>query len=203
MEITDYSRLAIRTAKTLELHKQHIHFSLGITSEAGELADCVKRHVIYGQDLNLKNLKEECGDMLWFINYMADMVGNPLKNFADFAFTRMPGMHPVTAMTDPSWHIELASYSIALSQHACDLVTAFYEYVTAQGDEAELRSVHLEAAVGDMLLGIRGILNTCGMTLGQAMQANIDKLAIRYADQIYTDEDALNRNLAAEREALE
>lgn len=202
MKIEDYSRLAIRTAKPLELHKQHMHFVLGIHSEAGELADCVKAHVVYGKPLDLVNIKEECGDMLWFLNYMADMVGNPFQNFAEFAFNRMPTMSPATPRTDPTWYIELGSYSISLSQHASDLVTAFYDYVTASDDEQQLASVHLEAAVGDMLLGIRGLLNTCGMTLSEAMQANIDKLAVRYADQIYKDEAALSRNLDQERAAL-
>lgn len=203
MKVADYSRLAIRTAKPLPLHKQHMHFSLGIISEAGELADCIKAHAIYDKPLDVANIKEECGDMLWFLNYMSELVGNPFERFVDHAFNNAVALPAPTPMDDPTHYIELASYSMALCHYADDLVCCFYDYATSDSESQALDAIHLEAAVGDMLIGIRGILNSCGLTVGQAMQANIDKLAVRYANQIYTDGDALNRDLAAERQTLE
>lgn len=43
-----------------------IHAVLGLTSEVGELADALKKHLIYGKALDLVNVIEETGDVLWY-----------------------------------------------------------------------------------------------------------------------------------------
>src|ERR1700721_4668157 len=47
-----------------------IHAKLGIDSESGELADAIKKWLIYGKELDRENIKEECGDILWYISLM-------------------------------------------------------------------------------------------------------------------------------------
>jgi NTP pyrophosphatase (non-canonical NTP hydrolase) len=44
-----------------------IHLAIAITSEAGEFADAVKRHVIYEKPLDIDNLKEELGDLEFYL----------------------------------------------------------------------------------------------------------------------------------------
>lgn len=44
--------------------KAHLaHMAMLLTSEAGELCDAIKKHVIYGKDLDMKNVVEELGDI--------------------------------------------------------------------------------------------------------------------------------------------
>lgn len=43
------------------------HALHGLASEVGEIADTIKKHLIYGQQLNVENLKEEVGDLCWYI----------------------------------------------------------------------------------------------------------------------------------------
>ena len=43
-----------------------IHSVLGLASEVGELADALKKHIIYGKALDLVNVIEENGDLLWY-----------------------------------------------------------------------------------------------------------------------------------------
>lgn len=92
-----------------------LHGVLGASGEVGELADQLKRHLFYGRELDLVNLKEEVGDVLWYL------------------------------------------------QEIC-----------------------------------RG----GGFTMQDAAEANIRKLAVRYAEK-FAAEQALNRDLDAERKALE
>lgn len=48
--------------------KAHIdHMAKGMAGEAGEVVDCIKRHTVYGKDLDVNNLKEELGDTLFFM----------------------------------------------------------------------------------------------------------------------------------------
>lgn len=41
--------------------------ALKLNSESGELSDSLVKHVCYGQKLDIENIVEECGDLLWYI----------------------------------------------------------------------------------------------------------------------------------------
>lgn len=43
-----------------------IHACLGLMSETGEIADALKKHIIYSKELDLINLMEESGDVSWY-----------------------------------------------------------------------------------------------------------------------------------------
>ncbi len=43
-----------------------LHAVMGLTSEAGELMDALKAHIIYGKPLDFVNLIEEKGDSFWY-----------------------------------------------------------------------------------------------------------------------------------------
>jgi len=43
-----------------------IHACLGMMSEVGEIADCLKKHIVYKKGLDAINLLEESGDVSWY-----------------------------------------------------------------------------------------------------------------------------------------
>ena len=48
--------------------KAHLlHMALGVAGESGELVDAIKKHVIYGKDLDIENVIEELGDLEFYI----------------------------------------------------------------------------------------------------------------------------------------
>lgn len=49
-----------------------LHGAMGVSTEAGELLDAVKKHIFYGRDLDNVNLAEELGDLLWYIHEIMD-----------------------------------------------------------------------------------------------------------------------------------
>ncbi len=85
MNLNQYQELASRTLP--EETKQHffvraetlnsvgkasrntdlLHAALGLTSEVGELADPIKKAMFYGKPLDTENIREEAGDLLWYI----------------------------------------------------------------------------------------------------------------------------------------
>lgn len=76
MHITtdEYLELTARTCKFfpvgLEMNgfkMDLLHAILGISGEAGELVDGFKKHLIYNKPLDVENLKEEAGDILWYM----------------------------------------------------------------------------------------------------------------------------------------
>lgn len=74
--LPSYSRLDV-TLPSME--QQLIHAHLGISSEAGEIGDCLKKYFIYGQYLDADNLVEECGDILWYVALMLTSCGVTLE----------------------------------------------------------------------------------------------------------------------------
>ena len=60
----------------LDAHR--LHMAVGISGEAGELLDAVKKAVIYRKNLDVANVKEECGDLLFYITGILDSIGMDL-----------------------------------------------------------------------------------------------------------------------------
>ena len=53
-----------------------VHAILGIVTEAGELADALKKTVFYkDRELDLVNIKEEIGDVAWYLHLLMDELG--------------------------------------------------------------------------------------------------------------------------------
>ena len=76
-EITakEYLELTDRTCKHIDGNGIHIdtfmydllHAALGVSGEAGEFLDAVKKSFIYNKPFDKENAKEELGDSLWYI----------------------------------------------------------------------------------------------------------------------------------------
>jgi len=50
-----------------------LHAALGVCGEAGELADGIKKHVIYGKPLDRENVIEELGDLRFYIQAVMNL----------------------------------------------------------------------------------------------------------------------------------
>lgn len=51
------------------------HATVGLVTESGELMDAFKRRMFYGKELDLVNVKEELGDVLWYVALAAHSCG--------------------------------------------------------------------------------------------------------------------------------
>ncbi len=52
-----------------------LHGAMGLSTEAGEVLDQLKKHLMYGKELDLVNLKEEVGDCFWYLALLAKTCG--------------------------------------------------------------------------------------------------------------------------------
>lgn len=52
-----------------------IHAILGISGECGELLDAIKKHVIYGKKLDMENMREEMGDLHFYLAHLHAITG--------------------------------------------------------------------------------------------------------------------------------
>lgn len=63
----DYSDVVARLADSKKL-QQLMHASIGVCGEAGELMDTVKKSLMYGKPIDFVNIREELGDILWYLS---------------------------------------------------------------------------------------------------------------------------------------
>lgn len=69
----EYQKLANRTA--IDKHMNVNYVALGLTGEAGEVAEEIKKSVYHGHGYNFNNLKEELGDVLWYVALACTVFG--------------------------------------------------------------------------------------------------------------------------------
>jgi NTP pyrophosphatase (non-canonical NTP hydrolase) len=87
MNFDDYQKQALVTAKSTGNELQDLaHWVLGVTGEAGEIAEKVKKIIRdqdgYVADEAKTELAKEIGDVLWYLAVLADHLG---VNFNDIA----------------------------------------------------------------------------------------------------------------------
>ena len=44
-----------------------LHMAVGVSGEAGELLDAIKKHCVYQKQINMENVIEEAGDILFYL----------------------------------------------------------------------------------------------------------------------------------------
>jgi len=71
-----FTRDCLRTESTLFNIKpgtdRLLHAAMGMQTEAAEFTDQLKKHIFYGKPLDVTNLKEEIGDLLWYLAIAMD-----------------------------------------------------------------------------------------------------------------------------------
>lgn len=72
-----------------------LHGAIGAAGEAGELLDCVKKHVIYGQPLNRENLVEELGDIEFYLQAIRNATGIPREFIIQKNLEKLQKRYPV------------------------------------------------------------------------------------------------------------
>lgn len=69
-------REVVETLKKKLPHEMDLlHMTLGIAGEAGEIVDAIKKHVIYGKELDRVNILEELGDIKFYIEGLQQILG--------------------------------------------------------------------------------------------------------------------------------
>ena len=70
------------------------NWTLGLTGEAGEVANIIKKTVFHGHDFDRGAIKDELGDCIWYIARMADSMGIPLSEIAEHNLNKLRKRYP-------------------------------------------------------------------------------------------------------------
>jgi NTP pyrophosphatase (non-canonical NTP hydrolase) len=89
MDILTYQREAAATKSNVFYPPNNqaaidaLHAAMGACTEAGELLDQFKKVLFYGKQIDLVNLDEEIGDILWYIAIYANARGTTIEALAE------------------------------------------------------------------------------------------------------------------------
>jgi NTP pyrophosphatase (non-canonical NTP hydrolase) len=81
MTLDEYQKLAMRTANPACIDLSNA--ALGLCGEAGEFADCVKKHLHQGHPLDREKLVRELGDCAWYLALACEVLGVTMQDVAE------------------------------------------------------------------------------------------------------------------------
>ena len=191
--LEEYRLLAARTLPDLgSLNNNLLHMEAGIAGEfLGETVDILKKTFAYKKPLDKVHLGEELADTVWYC----------------------AGVETINKL--PEMEMCFDEESLAIVENIKN------QTITYIKESVELRKSTIETECLGLILANKGavdstnrgaILTIIGICMGicevleidfwQALTNNISKLQVRYPEK-YTNEAALNRDLATERVELE
>ena len=95
MQFDEYQQLAARTLGRDRTHEQQLaNAALGLTGEAGEVADVIKKHLFHATPLDQDALAKELGDCLWYIGAFATVLGLSLDDIAQRNIDKLRKRYP-------------------------------------------------------------------------------------------------------------
>lgn len=90
MQMYEYQLEAVKTRND---SADLLYCVIGLSGEAGETLEMLKKHVYHKKPLDAGHLIEELGDALWYIANAADMLGVTLEELASLNIAKLRKRH--------------------------------------------------------------------------------------------------------------
>lgn len=73
---------------------------ISIAGEAGELVDALKKHIMYGSQLNLENVREELGDIFFYLTMACNSINLSLSELQQINYDKLIKRYPNKVFTE-------------------------------------------------------------------------------------------------------
>ena len=96
-----YGKFVATLAKKMpSIVEDRLHAAVGISGEAGELLDAIKKNWVYNKELDSENVKEELGDLMFYITAMMLLQGLTLEGVLEANVTKLQKRYAGLQYTD-------------------------------------------------------------------------------------------------------
>lgn len=103
MNFYEFQKKAMRTANyDLSDNDQLVNAVMGLTGEAGELANEVKKFMFQGHDFDKKKIISEGSDILWYIALLCQSINVDMEDMAQFNIDKLLKRYPEAFATSQS-----------------------------------------------------------------------------------------------------
>lgn len=124
LTLSDYQRMARRTAGTKQKSDKREEAMLGLAGEVGELCDHYKKYKHQGHAFDRDHMIEEAGDVLWYLSELADGLDISLEDIAIRNIEKLARRYPDGFDPERSMHREEEQLKSRLtSRTACAAYT--------------------------------------------------------------------------------
>jgi NTP pyrophosphatase (non-canonical NTP hydrolase) len=91
----EYQNKALTTIVTDNKRDTLIMCTLGLSGETGEITDIIKKYLFHknGNQLNINKLKDELGDVLWYLSVLSSTVNLTLDEIMENNITKLANRH--------------------------------------------------------------------------------------------------------------
>lgn len=72
-----------------------LHAVLGLSGEVGEIVDAVKKGLLYNKPLDVENLKEELGDLMWYAALLLHSIGSSFEEVMEGNRAKLEKRYPL------------------------------------------------------------------------------------------------------------
>jgi len=92
---SEYQKLAVGTANMRETYTNKLlNWVMGMATETGEITEVIKHWAFHKHPLDIDHIKEELGDLLWYISQMCETLGLDLQDIADQNLLKLADRYP-------------------------------------------------------------------------------------------------------------
>lgn len=88
--ITDAMKERFSNERNIRL----IHSAMGLQTESAEMTDALKKHLFYGKELDIVNIKEEIQDCLWYISLAMDELDMTYEEAMETNIKKLSARYP-------------------------------------------------------------------------------------------------------------
>lgn len=198
MNLKEYIELAKRTCANLGQPEDDFHMVMGLLTEMGEMVDCLKKNLAYNKPVDWVNVEEEMGDFLWYASNYCEF-NNITIDFPNWFYEKKKPPY------ESKWESDILELNWLLGELSRNIKNKYYDpsYDEEYIIPSEIMEIMLDvlAALAFNLNKI-AVLSDANIDIERGMRNNIAKLQVRYPEK-FTEENAINRNLEAERKELE
>lgn len=105
MTINEYQKKSTRTLnRNLTDQEQITNMLMGIQGETGEVADHFKKHYYQGHDLNMQEVAEEIGDVMFYITNLCSLNDLVLEEIIEGNYQKLVKRYPEGFEAEKSVH---------------------------------------------------------------------------------------------------
>lgn len=105
MTAQEYQKKVLSTASsaiTESKKSMMLNGALGMCGESGEVADIIKKHMFQGHDLKADKVREECGDVLWYIAVICEALDTDIETLMCENIKKLEARYPGGFSVDKS-----------------------------------------------------------------------------------------------------
>ena len=94
LTIEEYQKLSKRTNIDLGYDLNNLHMCLGMQTECAEISDVFKKYIAYKKEVDLINIKEELGDLMFYIANMCNINNWDLRDILETNIAKLKVRFP-------------------------------------------------------------------------------------------------------------